>query len=170
MKIKKALPTIILVCGLALLLVGNARAVYNQRINPNADQEPVVSRLKDMPTEGLETAEDVPELVTQQILPPLDDTSREVTTGDAITVNYRGWLASNGTIFDQSFNRGDDGFTFTVGQGVIEGWSQGVIGMRLGEIRRLKIPSALGYGELGSGEQIPPDSDLIFDVELLSIN
>ena len=96
--------------------------------------------------------------------------NKEVKKGDSITVHYRGWLALDGEIFDQSFNHGNDGFTFTVGQGVIEGWSQGVVGMKVGEVRRLKIPYNLGYGEYGAGLTIPPFADLIFDVELVSFN
>jgi FKBP-type peptidyl-prolyl cis-trans isomerase FkpA len=94
----------------------------------------------------------------------------EVKTGDSITVHYRGWLALDGEVFDQSFNHSNDGFTFTVGQGVIQGWSEGVVGMKIGETRRLKIPYNLGYGERGAGLTIPPFADLIFDVELLRIN
>ena len=94
----------------------------------------------------------------------------QVKSGDKITVHYRGWLALDGEVFDQSFNHSESGFTFTVGQGVIEGWSEGVVGMKLGEVRRLKIPYTKGYGEYGAGYTIPPFSDLIFDVELVSID
>jgi FKBP-type peptidyl-prolyl cis-trans isomerase len=94
---------------------------------------------------------------------------QEVKEGDTITVHYRGWLAIDGMVFDESFNHGNDGFTFTVGEGVIKGWSEGVVGMKLNEVRRLKIPYDKGYGEYGAGFTIPPYSDLIFDVELLGI-
>jgi FKBP-type peptidyl-prolyl cis-trans isomerase len=58
-----------------------------------------------------------------------------------------------------------------VGAGnVISGWDQGVIGMKVGEIRRLRIPSNLGYGAAGAGSSIPANSDLIFDVELVSFS
>jgi FKBP-type peptidyl-prolyl cis-trans isomerase len=95
---------------------------------------------------------------------------KEVSTGNNITVHYRGWLAMDGEVFDQSFNHSAEGFTFKVGNGVIEGWSEGVIGMKIGETRRLKIPFDKGYGEYGAGLTIPPYADLIFDIELISIN
>lgn len=126
-----------------------------------------VSRLKDQPTDNLEVLSSrLSGLETTIITETNSEDTREVKSGDEITVNYRGWLASTGKIFDQSFNRGDTGFTFTVGQGVIDGWSQGVVGMKLNEIRRLRIPANLGYGNSGAGT-IPADSDLLFDVELL---
>jgi FKBP-type peptidyl-prolyl cis-trans isomerase len=166
MKLKNTIPTVILIIGLSILFLGNSRNVVNQRVDQNP---PVTSKLKDRSTENLETlSAKITDLQTEVLVDSEQPESREVNTGDSITVNYRGWLAETGVIFDQSFNRGDDGFTFTVGQGVIQGWSQGVVGMKIGEIRRLKIPSALGYGEQGSGETIPGNADLIFDVELLS--
>jgi FKBP-type peptidyl-prolyl cis-trans isomerase FkpA len=89
---------------------------------------------------------------------------REVRTGDTISVHYTGTLA-NGTKFDSSKDRGTP-FEFTVGQGVIEGWSEGVLGMKQGEVRKLSIPSSLGYGARAAGS-IPANSDLYFEIELL---
>lgn len=89
-------------------------------------------------------------------------------SGDILTVHYTGVL-ENGQKFDSSLDR-DAPFTFKVGVGqVIEGWEQGMIGMRVGEKRRLEIPSNLGYGESGAGGVIPPNANLIFEVELISI-
>lgn len=83
------------------------------------------------------------------------------------TVHYTGWLASNGTKFDSSVDRGSP-FTFPVGaHRVIPGWDTGFEGMRIGGKRRLFIPYQLAYGESGRGP-IPPKADLIFDVELIS--
>lgn len=166
---------VILLIGVTILLVGGKGAISNQRVDPslaikeqNMDFQ---SALKSMPTDNLETSESqITDLSTSQVQAATDDSSAAVQPGDNITVNYKGWLASDGTIFDQSFNRGDDGFTFTVGQGVIEGWSEGVVGMKQGEIRRLKIPYMKAYGEEGRPPTIPEKADLIFDVELISIN
>lgn len=87
---------------------------------------------------------------------------------DKLTVNYTGWL-ENGTKFDSSLDRGKP-FTFTLGVGqVIKGWDQGMIGIKVGEKRKLTIPSNLAYGERGAGSMIPPNSTLIFEVEALNI-
>ncbi|MDD5530175.1 MAG: FKBP-type peptidyl-prolyl cis-trans isomerase [bacterium] len=91
-----------------------------------------------------------------------------VKRGSRITVHYTGWLL-DGTKFDSSKDRRSP-FTFIVGAGqVIKGWEQGVIGMKEGGKRKLMIPPELGYGEQGAGSFIPPNSELIFDVELLKV-
>ena len=88
--------------------------------------------------------------------------------GQMVSVHYTGWLASNGSKFDSSVDRGEP-FQFPLGGGqVIKGWDEGVEGMLPGEKRQLIIPSKLGYGERGTpGGPIPPNATLIFDVELL---
>ena len=87
--------------------------------------------------------------------------------GDSLTVNYLGTL-TNGVKFDSSYDRGTP-FTFVLGQGyVIQGWDVGMVGMKVGEKRRLTIPSSMGYGSRGMGT-IPGNAVLIFEVELLSI-
>ena len=93
---------------------------------------------------------------------------RTVKSGDTISVHYTGKL-ENGTKFDSSVDRGTP-FEFTIGKGmVIQGWEQGLLGMKIGEKRTLTIPSELGYGSRGAGGVIPPDATLIFDVELMDI-
>lgn len=96
-------------------------------------------------------------------------TGKEVKSGDTIVVNYTGAL-ENGTKFDSSYDRGQ-AIEVQIGAGkVIKGWDLGVIGMKEGGIRRLVIPSDLGYGSAGAGNGlIPPNATLIFDVEVLEI-
>ncbi len=88
--------------------------------------------------------------------------------GDKIKVHYRGKL-TDGTVFDSSFERGDP-IEFELGSGqVIKGWDQGLLGMCVGEKRKLKIPAKLGYGEQGSPPTIPGGATLIFDTELVEV-
>ena len=100
-------------------------------------------------------------------------TGATATTGSHVTVNYTGWLYApdapqhHGAQFDSSIGRTP--FTFRLGSGmVIPGWDQGVDGMKVGGKRTLVIPAALGYGAEGAGP-IPPNANLIFDVELLDV-
>jgi peptidylprolyl isomerase len=89
-------------------------------------------------------------------------------SGDCLVVKYYGTLASDGTRFDDNYTT-DQGFAFTLGQGqVIQGWDQGLVGMKAGGTRRLVIPASLGYGDQASGS-IPANSDLVFVVKLLRI-
>ncbi|GAB4841465.1 hypothetical protein Ancab_022181 [Ancistrocladus abbreviatus] len=89
--------------------------------------------------------------------------------GDKVKVHYRGAL-TDGTVFDSSYERGDP-IEFELGSGhVIQGWDQGLLGMCVGEKRKLKIPAKLGYGDSGSPPKIPGGATLIFDTELVSVN
>ena len=96
-------------------------------------------------------------------------TGVEAKAGNAVAVNYIGTL-TNGTKFDSSYDRGQP-FSFVLGAGqVIKGWDEGVAGMKVGGKRKLVIPQSLGYGAQGAGNGvIPPNSTLIFEVELLSV-
>jgi FKBP-type peptidyl-prolyl cis-trans isomerase FkpA len=95
-------------------------------------------------------------------------TGAEATPGKMVTVHYVGTL-TNGSKFDSSRDRGT-GFSFPLGAGrVIKGWDQGVEGMKVGGVRKLTIPPELGYGAGGFPPVIPPNSTLIFEVELLAV-
>ncbi|EJO70691.1 MULTISPECIES: FKBP-type peptidyl-prolyl cis-trans isomerase [Leptospira] len=95
-------------------------------------------------------------------------TGKEAFSGSNVTVHYVGTL-TNGKKFDSSRDRKTP-FTFNLGAGeVIKGWDRGVRGMKEGGIRKLTIPPELGYGSRGAGAAIPPNSTLIFEVELLKV-
>lgn len=93
-------------------------------------------------------------------------TGQPPTLYDTVTVHYHGTL-TDGTVFDSSVARGEPA-TFGVGQ-LIQGWTEALKLMRPGDKWELYIPSHLAYGARGAGSQIPPNSDLIFQVELLQI-
>lgn len=102
-------------------------------------------------------------------------TGREAEPGFNVTVHYTGWLydvaaeGGKGKKFDSSLDRGQP-FNFFLGAGqVIQGWDEGFAGMKIGGKRTLIIPSEMGYGARGAGGAIPPNADLIFDVELLGV-
>ena len=92
--------------------------------------------------------------------------------GKTISVHYTGWLddhGKKGKKFDSSVDRGQR-FQFLLGEGqVIRGWDEGFAGMKVGGKRTLYIPAALGYGARGAGGAIPPNANLIFDVELFEV-
>jgi FKBP-type peptidyl-prolyl cis-trans isomerase FkpA len=94
------------------------------------------------------------------------------TAGQKVSVHYTGWLFNDGVQgqkFDSSKDRGDP-FAFKLGAGmVIQGWDEGVAGMKVGGARTLIIPASLGYGARGAGGVIPPNATLKFDVELLGV-
>jgi FKBP-type peptidyl-prolyl cis-trans isomerase len=96
-------------------------------------------------------------------------TGPEAKAGDSVTVNYVGVLYKGGKEFDSSWKRNEP-FTFALGKGqVIPGWDQGVAGMKVGGRRELIIPAELAYGKQGSPPAIPPNSPLVFVVDLLGV-
>lgn len=95
-------------------------------------------------------------------------TGKEAVKGALLITQYEGFL-EDGTKFDSSLDRGTP-FQFVIGSGrVIKGWDQGIMGMKVGGKRKLKVPSHLAYGERQVGNIIKPHSNLIFTVELLEV-
>ncbi len=121
---------------------------------------------KPVPTAPLATAQPQPDAKIQ-MKDLVVGKGQEAKTGDTVSVHYVGTL-TDGKEFDQSRKRGQP-FTFPLGQGrVIKGWDQGVVGMKVGGKRKLTIPPQLAYGDRATGS-IPPNSTLVFEVELLEI-
>jgi peptidylprolyl isomerase len=106
-------------------------------------------------------------LVTKDLIA---GTGAAAKSGNTVTVNYVGVLYKGGKEFDASWNRKQTFTTPLSTSSVIPGWVQGIPGMKVGGRRELIIPPALGYGAAGSGSAIPPNSTLVFVVDLLGVN
>lgn len=121
--------------------------------------------LEGMKLEGFEPRETVEKL---EIVDIVEGTGDEVQPNATITAHYTGALVSDGTIFQSSLDIGQPA-TFGLNQ-VIQGWTEGVPGMKIGGKRRLIIPAQMAYGASSPSESIPPNSDLVFDIDLVTIN
>jgi FK506-binding protein 2 len=135
----------------------------SQNSQENTDQPS--SQQNNQPTSTKKMYSDVTEL---QIKDTQVGTGAEAKTGDKVAVHYRGML-TDGSVFDESYKRGEP-IVITLGQGqVIQGWEQGIPGMKVGGKRTLIIPPAMGYGPNGYPPVIPGNATLIFEVELVSV-
>jgi len=145
--------------------------IMNRNTNVDNDSTKDLSQPQSLPdlqnlqqTNTHDEAVAITELMIEDIL--VGD-GKEASAGATISVHYTGRLL-DGTKFDSSLDRGTP-FSFTLGVGqVIPGWDKGVQGMKVGGTRKLTIPSDLAYGERGQGP-IPPNSPLVFEVELLAV-
>ncbi len=141
---------IIIILVLALIVIGILGIIYYEKSEKNMSSHTINK-------DG----------ITIEILTP--GNGNETKNGDIVSVHYVGTL-EDGKKFDSSIDRGKP-FTFTLGAGqVIKGWEIGVLGMKVGEKRKLTIPSELAYGVSGVQGLIPPYSTLVFEVELLNVN
>ena len=135
---------------------------------PDDNQTLTVSEMNQQKNSAASADNSVVETNSLDIKTLREGTGESAKAGDELEVHYTGTL-KDGTKFDSSRDRGVP-FNFTLGAGqVIRGWDYGMIGMKVGEIRKLTIPAELGYGSADMGT-IPPNSTLIFEVELLKIN
>jgi peptidylprolyl isomerase len=125
---------------------------------PALAKEPVVNVPKTPPPSHL---------VTKDLIP---GNGKTAAPGSTVTVNYVGVLYKTGKQFDASWNRHQTFTTALSGGQVIPGWIQGIPGMKVGGRRELIIPPSLGYGSKGAGSSIPPNSTLVFVVDLLSVS
>ena len=111
--------------------------------------------------------EPVASVNTLEIFDTVEGTGEEVQPGATVTAHYTGALCANGVIFQSSHDMGQPA-TFPLTH-VIEGWQKGVPGMKVGGTRRLLIPAEMAYGAGSPSASIPPNSDLVFDIELVSV-
>lgn len=125
---------------------------------------PTSNRLEGTKLANFEPVASVSEL---QIIDVVEGTGAVVPENATITAHYTGALCKDGTIFQSSHDFGDP-ISFGLNQ-VIAGWTKGVPGMKVGGTRRLIIPSAMAYGSARAASNIPPNSDLVFDIELVSL-
>lgn len=147
---------IVFLAGLGFVAVFSLLSFLGGKVNNKSSSEEVI-----LPTPSI----NMEELKKEDIVV---GKGSEVKDGDTVSVNYKGTLV-DGKEFDNSYKRGQP-FEFKVGEGrVIKGWDLGLVGMKVGGKRKLTIPSELGYGERGAGADIPPNSTLIFEIELLEI-
>jgi FKBP-type peptidyl-prolyl cis-trans isomerase FkpA len=155
---------------IALLIASAAASAQDssQPAAPAGQEAPAAAAVPAVPAE-----QQGPKL---EIIDHVVGKGKEATPGRTVVVNYTGWffrplgVKQRGRKFDSSLDAGRTPLDFQLGAGrVIKGWDQGVAGMKVGGKRTLIIPSELAYGKRGSPGGIPPDSDLIFDVELLDV-
>jgi peptidylprolyl isomerase len=126
---------------------------------------PTTGPLSKEPTVKPPTGPAPSKLVTKELI---TGTGAEAKAGEQVTVNYVGVLYKGGKVFDASWKRNET-FPFALGKGqVIPGWDQGIVGMKVGGRRELIIPAELAYGAKGSPPSIPPNSALVFVVDLLA--
>ena len=154
----KIIPVIFL-----LLLISSSFYLLNNFLN-----QQLSVKLEEESGDGQEIATEELKMVETETLE--EGTGEGAENGNSLKVHYTGTL-EDGTKFDSSLDRGDP-FVFTLGVGqVIKGWDQGLLGARVGEKRKLTIPSELAYGEAGAASgKIPPNATLIFEIEVLEIN
>lgn len=166
----KIINTVVITLLVILALGYGAMEIFDLSIISNKNSENM-SEQQDSEENTNPNAANLPAEITELAAQIIQEGTGEaqVQVGDKITVHYTGIL-TNGTKFDSSVDRGQP-FSLTIGVGqVIPGWDQGVVGMKVGEIRRLFIPAQFAYGEAGVPGTIPPNSPLIFDIQLISID
>jgi len=153
-----------------------AKTLTSAAANDTTQAPPTAT--KTTPSAGERNIGTKPKIPKQTGAPPktlkvedlISGTGPAAKSGDKISVRYVGTLYDNGKEFDSSWKRGKAPFQLTLGQGqVIQGWDQGLVGMKVGGRRRLTIPPDLAYGAQGQPPTIPANATLVFDVDLTKI-
>lgn len=143
---------------------GKEQSSSSDTTNQTATQTPQEGALEGTKLANFTPIDKVEKL---EIIDTAEGTGAVVKAGDTVTAHYTGALAKDGTIFQSSKDMGQP-VPFSLNQ-VIEGWSKGVPGMKVGGTRRLIVPAAQAYGPESPSPNIPPNSDLVFDIELVKI-
>ena len=144
-------------------VVQKTREVGQNTEIPAPTATPVSSPAKELPVN--EPTQYDNGLVVQDVV---IGTGKTAENGDTLSAHYIGKL-ENGTVFDESYGRGQP-IQFVLGSGqLIQGWELGLVGMKEGGKRRLVIPPELGYGAQGAGGAIPPNATLLFEIELVGV-
>jgi FKBP-type peptidyl-prolyl cis-trans isomerase FkpA len=167
--------------GVLALAVANAQettpapsASPTATAKPKAEKKPAAKKEKKI-DKSVNAPDPLPKAVTKLVIQDtIPGTGKEAKKGSTIKVNYTGWLydpskaMGRGKQFDTS--QGSEPFTFQLGAGkVIKGWDEGFENMKVGGKRKLIIPSEMAYGKNGAGTVIPPDANLMFEVELVDV-
>jgi peptidylprolyl isomerase len=156
-----------LIGALALFAVIIAVVLIGQSGGDDESAEPATAERQDKPEVEIPEGDPPKDLVIDDLEEGEGD---EAAAGDQLTVDYVGVLYDGGDEFDASFGQPDP-FQFVLGQGsVIPGWDEGLEGMKVGGRRQLVIPPDQAYGPQGQPPDIPPDSTLVFVIDLLAIN
>lgn len=143
------------------ILAGQTDTQSTTQHKPTAATKPAATGPTKVTGDGTKTASGL------QYWDIKEGTGAEAKTGQTAKMHYTGWL-TNGKKFDSSI--GSQPYRFVIGHGdVIKGWDEGVLGMKVGGKRQLRIPPSLAYGNKGYPGVIPPDATLIFDVQLMSV-
>jgi FKBP-type peptidyl-prolyl cis-trans isomerase FkpA len=160
-------PSALIVCfSVFLWSLGN-----QGQANESKDSGPVVAKKAEAPAKAAKgKASNRKEMPSGLVIEDLKlGSGPAAALNQEITVHYRGTLKSNGKEFDSSLGKAPISFPLKEGR-LIKGWTDGIPGMKVGGKRRLEVPAALGYGERGTpGGPIPPNADLIFEVELMGV-
>jgi peptidylprolyl isomerase len=173
------MPKLIRTAGLALL-AALALAACGSSKAPGVEQAPSGGSTQ----AAVPTTPKIPAAISAKptVTPPADcnpkglvkkdlitGTGQTAAAGSTVTVNYVGILCKGGKEFDSSWQRNQPFTTALTAGSVIPGWVEGIPGMKVGGRRELVIPSSLAYGKSGSGSTIPPNSTLVFVVDLISV-
>lgn len=158
----------ILLLSLGLSIAAISCTKKEEQAQPTAASQQPQAQTQTQPAPGaIVNAPSTPDKLDVQDL--VVGNGPEAVAGKTVTVHYTGTL-TDGKEFDSSRKPGREPFKFLLGSGqVIPGWDKGVAGMKVGGKRKLVIPPELGYGKQGAGNVIPPDSTLVFEVELLGV-